>query len=115
RRLVQFGVSQIELDREVANTRTALENAVQAAATRSTPALANGLLGAANDDHVFSAPATNLALFEATVRDLTAEQVSAAVKTVFEGQGPLALVVTPDPIEGGEAGVTAALEASRAV
>ncbi|MBD3832615.1 M16 family metallopeptidase [Brevundimonas bullata] len=115
RRLVQFGVSQAELDREIANNRTALENAVQAAATRSTPGLANALLGAANDDLVFSAPATNLALFEAAVKDLKAAQVDTAVKTVFEGQGPLALVVTPEPIEGGEAGVTAALQASRSV
>ena len=115
RRLVQFGVTQAELDREIANTRTALENAVQAAATRSTPALANALLSAANDDTVFSSPATNLAQFEAVVKDLKAEQVSTAVKSVFEGYGPLALVVTPEAIEGGEAGVTAALAASRAV
>lgn len=115
RRLVQFGVTQAELDREIANTRTALENAVQAAATRSTPGLANALLSAANDDTVFSSPATNLAQFETVVKDLKAEQVSTAVKSVFEGYGPLALVVTPEPIEGGEAGVTAALAASRAV
>ncbi|HUH22618.1 MAG TPA: insulinase family protein, partial [Brevundimonas sp.] len=115
RRLVQFGVTQAELDREIANSRTALENAVQAAATRSTPGLANALLGAANDDKVFSSPAENLALFEAGVKDLKAEQVSTAVKAVFEGYGPLALVVTPEAIEGGEAGVTAALQASRAV
>src|SRR5690606_18659213 len=114
RRLVQFGVSHIELDRQIANSRAALETAVQAAATRSTPALANALLGAVNDDKVFSSPATNLALFEATVKDLKAAQVSEAVKRAFEGQGPLALVVTPEPIEGGEAGVTALLEASRA-
>ncbi|MGH7028664.1 M16 family metallopeptidase, partial [Brevundimonas sp.] len=115
RRLLQFGVTQAELNREIANSRTALENAVQAAATRSTPGLANAILGAANDDRVFSAPATNLALFEAAVKDLKAEQVGTAVKTVFEGYGPLALVVTPEAIEGGEAGVTAALQASRAV
>ena len=115
RRLVQFGVTQTELDREIANTRTALENAVQAAATRSTPALANALLGSANDDKVFSSPADNLARFEASVKDLKAEQVSTAVKAVFEGYGPLALVITPEAIEGGEAGVTAALEASRTV
>ncbi|HUH11437.1 MAG TPA: insulinase family protein [Brevundimonas sp.] len=115
RRLVQFGVTQAELDREIANSRTALENAVQAAATRSTPGLANALLGAANDDKVFSSPAENLALFEAGVKDLKAEQVGTAVKAVFEGYGPLALVVTPEAIEGGEAGVTAALQASRAV
>ncbi|MET4684732.1 M16 family metallopeptidase [Brevundimonas faecalis] len=115
RRLVQFGVGQAELDREIANTRTMLENAAQAAATRSTPVLANALLGATNDGKVFSAPAANLALFEAAVKDLKAEQVSNAVKSVFEGQGPLALVVTPEAIEGGEAGVTAALAASRQV
>ncbi|KAK0357708.1 hypothetical protein LTR94_038332, partial [Friedmanniomyces endolithicus] len=69
-----------------------------------TPALANALLGAANDDKVFSAPSANLALFEAAVKDLKAEQVSAEVKRAFEGQGPLALVVTPEPIEGGEEG-----------
>ncbi|MFC5372729.1 M16 family metallopeptidase [Brevundimonas faecalis] len=115
RRLVQFGVGQAELDREIANTRTMLENAAQAAATRSTPVLANALLGATNDDKVFSAPAANLALFEAAVKDLKAAQVSNAVKSVFEGQGPLALVVTPEAIEGGEAGVTAALAASRQV
>ena len=49
------------------------------------------------------------------MKDLKAEQVSGAVKSVFEGYGPLALVITPEAIEGGEAGVTAALEASRAV
>ena len=115
RRLVQFGVTQAELNREIANTRTALETAVQAAATRSTPALANGLLAAANNDTVFSSPAANLAQFEAVVKDLKAEQVNTAVKAVFEGYGPLALVITPEAIEGGEAGVTAALQASRAV
>ena len=115
RRLVLFGVTQGELDREIADSRTALENAVQAAATRSTPGLANALLAAANDDKVFSSPAENLALFEAAVKDLKAEQASTAVKSVFEGYGPLALVVTPEAIDGGEAGVTAALEASRTV
>lgn len=113
RRLVEFGVSQIELDREIANNRTALENAVNAAATRSTPALANALLGSVNDDRVFTAPATNLEMFNAIAADLTADQVSAAVKDVFEGQGPLALVVSPEPLQEGEAGVTRILEASR--
>lgn len=114
RRLIAFGVSQVELDREIANNRTAVENAVQAAATRSTPALANALLGSVNDDRVFTAPATNLEMFNAAVAGLTAEEVSAAVKGVFEGQGPLALVVSPEPIEGGEEGITRILEASRA-
>ena len=115
RRLVEFGVTQAELSREITDMRTGLQNAVNAAATRTTPALAAGLLGAVNDDRVFTAPQTNLDLFNATVEGLTPAAVDEAVRTVFEGQGPLALVVTPEPIEGGEAAVTAMLEASQAV
>ncbi|TFW15319.1 insulinase family protein [Brevundimonas intermedia] len=113
RRLAEYGVTDAELQREIVNTRTALQNAVASAATRSTPALATGLLGAVNDDQVFSAPQTNLDLFNAAVEGLTADQVNQATKAVFEGQGPLVLFSSPVPVEGGEAAVTAALEASR--
>lgn len=115
RRLVEFGVSQAEIDREVANIRTALENAVAAVATRSTPALANGLLSGVNADTVFTAPQTNLELFNQAVEGLTPDVVLAATRPVFEGGGPLAQVITPTAIDGGEAAVTAALEASRQV
>jgi zinc protease len=114
RRLVEFGVSQTELQREITDNRTALDNAAAAAATRTTPALAGGLLAATNDDRVFTAPQTNLDLFNATVEGLTPDAVNAAVRETFQGQGPLALVVTPEAIEGGEAAVTAMLEASQA-
>ncbi len=112
RRLAEFGVTEAEIQREVINGRTARENAVAAAATRTTPSLANGLLSTVNDEAVFSAPATNLALFNAAVEGITPAQINDAAKTAFTGQGPLALVVTPAEIEGGEAAVTAALEAS---
>ena len=113
RRLAEYGVSDAELQREIVNTRTALQNAVASAATRSTPALATGLLGAVNDDQVFSSPQTNLDLFNKAVEGLTVDQVNQATKAVFEGQGPLLLFSSPVPVEGGEAAVTAALEASR--
>ena len=115
RRLVQFGITQAELQREITDNRTRLQNAVTAAATRSTPALANGLLGAANGGDVFVSPATSLDLFNATVEGLTPDQVTAAVRPVFEGQGPVVMITSPVAIEGGEAAVTAALEASRQV
>lgn len=115
RRLVQFGISEAELQREIADSRVALENAVASADTRRTPALAMGLLGAVNGNNVFTSPQTNLDLFNAAVNGLTAAQVSEAIRPVFEGGGPLALVVTPVEIDGGEAAVTAALEASRLV
>ncbi len=115
RRLVEFGVTQAELQREITDSRTALENAVAAAATRTTPALVNGLLQATNDNRVFAHPQTSLEIFNATVASLTPETVNAAVRDAFQGEGPLVLVVTPEPIEGGEAAVTAMLQASQAV
>ena len=115
RRLIQFGVSDAELQREITASRAALENAVAGAATRRTPNLAAGLVGAVNNRTVFNTPQTSLALFNAAVADLTAAQVNQVLPSVFQGQGPLALVVTPVEIEGGEAAVTAALEASRLV
>jgi zinc protease len=112
RRLVEFGVTQAELQREITDSRTALENAVAAAATRTTPALVNGLLQATNDNRVFAHPQTSLEIFNATVASLTPETVNAAVRTAFQGEGPLVLVVTPEP---SEAAVTAMLQASQAV
>lgn len=114
RRFVQFGVTDQELQRAITDTRTALQNAVAAAATRSTPALAGGLLGAVNGDAVFTTPQTNLDLFNTAVEGLTPAMVQAEAAKVFEGQGPVVLFVSPVPVEGGEAAVTDALTASRA-
>ncbi len=115
RRLVEFGVTAAELDREVATLRTALETAASAAATRTTPALAAGLLNSVNQDTVFTAPQANLDLFNQAVDGITPEQVLEATRRAFQGGGPLALVISPEPVEGGEAAVTAMLEASRQV
>jgi zinc protease len=112
RRLVEYGVSPAELQREIDTWRTALENRVESAATRQTTDLANGLLGAVNGDTVFTAPGTDLELFEAAVAGLTAEAVNAAIRAAFEGDGPLTLMTAPEPVEGGEARIAAVLEAS---
>ncbi len=114
RRFVQFGVTDQELQRAITDTRTALQNAVSAAATRSTPALAGALVNSVNADTVFSTPQTNLDLFNRAVEGLTPAMVQAEAVKVFDGQGPLVLFVSPVPVEGGEAAVTQALTASRA-
>ncbi len=113
RRLLQYGVGQAELDREITEIRTGLTAAAASAATRQTPGLASALLNAANEDEVFTAPATELELFNAAVDGLTVEAVNAAMVEAYQGNGPLAFVTTPVAIEGGEATITAALEASR--
>ncbi|WP_205679360.1 M16 family metallopeptidase [Brevundimonas lutea] len=113
RRLTQYGVSQTELDREITEVRTALENAVATAPTRTTPGLANALLSNVNEDTVFTTPQTNLDQFNAAVDGLTAETVNAALPAVFAGEGPLTLIVSPVAIPEGEDGITQIIEASR--
>jgi zinc protease len=112
RRLAQYGVSDAELQREVTAYRIALQQAVKGASTRSTPALAAHLVSAVNGREVYTSPQGNLDLFEQTVKGLTRAQVNAALKPLFTGGGPLTMVVSPIPIEGGEPAVAAAFRNS---
>jgi zinc protease len=109
RRLVQFGPRPDEIAREVTEYRTVLQQAVAAAATRRTPALANLLLNSVDEGDVITSPAQNLETFEAAVKGLTPADIDAALKRVFAGQGPLLFVAAPAPIPGGEPALAAAL------
>ncbi|HEY8618356.1 M16 family metallopeptidase [Phenylobacterium sp.] len=115
RRSVQFGVRQDELDREIEEARALLRAAVAGAATRRQADLAGEIVGSLSDDLVVTSPQQDLEFFEAAVKGLTAEEVSRALKAAFKGDGPLVFVATPQPIEGAEKTVLAALEASRKV
>jgi zinc protease len=114
RRLVAHGVGQGELEREIAETRASLINAVAGAATRATPTLANGLVDAVDENQVFTDPAEDLALFEANVKGLTAAEVGSAMRRVFAGAGPVVELVTPQAIEGGDAMLAVAYDKARA-
>jgi zinc protease len=115
RRLTAYGVSQAELDREIAEMRATLQNALAGAATRPTSALANSLVDTVNDNEVFTPPAGDLAVFDAAVKGLRPETVDAAVRAVFAGSGPLVELATPQTLAGGEAEVgTAFAEAASA-
>ena len=115
RRVVEHGFTQAELDREISEIRAQLTANVAGADTRPSPQLANGLVNAVNEDNVFTDPATSLAVFEAAVAGLTADQVSAATRRLFEGSGPLIHLASPTPVEGGEATLLAAYTGSRGV
>ncbi len=115
RRAVKYGVRQDELDREIEEVRALLKAQAAQAGTRRTPALASEIVSTLEENRVVTSPAQDLELFEALVRDLKAEQVSAALKGAFAGGGPLVFVSTPAAIPGGEAAVLAALKASQGV
>jgi len=115
RRVVQYGVRQNELDREIEEIRAGMRAAVAGAATRRPADLAGEIVGSLADHTVVTSPADEQLIFEAVVKDLKAETVNAALKTVFQGQGPLVFMASPTPIEGGEATVLAALTASQQI
>ncbi len=115
RRIVQHGVSQEELNLEITEYRTVLEQSAATAATRTTPDLAAGILTGVDADHVMTSPSENLALFNDIVKGITLGEVNAALPRIFEGAGPLVLVSTPVQIEGGKATVEAEYNKSHAV
>lgn len=112
RRLVQHGITQPELDREIAQQRTALLQAVAGANTRPSPQLAQGIVNAAVEDRTVLSPEARLALFDEATKGLTAAQVNAAVKRLFTGSGPLINVSSPTPVQGDKQAVLAAYQAS---
>jgi len=113
RRLVQYGVLQSEIDREIAENRASLKASAAASPTRRTPNLANAVVGSLDDSDVVTDPAQDLALFEDIVKGLKADEVSAAMRKAFEGQGPLVFLTSPKPVDGGEAAVKAAFQAAQ--
>ncbi|MDP3634227.1 pitrilysin family protein [Phenylobacterium sp.] len=113
RRAIRYGVRQDELDREIEELRANVKADVAGAATRTPGQLANEIIGSLSDNEVVTNPGQDAALFEAAVKGLKAEQVSAALRAAFDGAGPLIFMTSPRPIQGGEPALLAALEASR--
>lgn len=115
RQAVQYGVRQDELDREIAELRTNLETDVAGAATRTPSQLAGEILGSLAEHDVVTSPNQDLALFDETVKGLTAARVSETLKSSFKGQGPLVFMTSPRSIPGGETALLNTLETSRKV
>lgn len=113
RKVVEHGFTQAELNREIGEFRARLAAAAAGAETRPSPQLAMGLVNAVNEDQVFTSPATSLAIFDAAVAGLTADQVTADTRRLFAGSGPLVHLASPTPVETGEAALLAAFSESR--
>ncbi|MGA0599541.1 M16 family metallopeptidase [Caulobacter sp. KR2-114] len=113
RRLVKFGVRQDELAREIAEDEASLKSAAAEASTRVTPRLADEIASTTGQKDVQTSPADDLAFFEAATKDLTAEQVSAAVRQAFEGSGPLISVSSPTGLDGGQQAIQTAYNTAR--
>ena len=75
-----YGFTQAELDEQLANLRTAYENAVKGAETRSHTVFVGAALALAGDERVPATPEWQLARFEQLAQTLTPEAAWQAVK-----------------------------------
>jgi len=114
RRIVQFGVTKAELDREMAGLRTAIASAAAQASTRRTPSLANRIAGSIDDAMVVTNPDQDLEMINAALAQVTVEKVNAAMREVFAGAGPYTFIGSPTEITGGAAAVNTAVAAALA-
>ncbi len=74
-----YGFTQAEVDEQVANIRTALENAVKSADTRSNAVFAGAALALVEDERVPSTPQSALAEFERLAPEMTPQALWQAV------------------------------------
>jgi zinc protease len=111
-----YGFTRAEVDEQIANIRTGLENGVKAADTRNNSVFASAALSLFTDERVPTTPEWQLAEFERLLPEITPEAVWQALR---EDAAPLA-----EPLirfegrtapEGGEAGLRSAFTEAMAL
>ena len=114
RRAIDYGFSQAEIDEQLANIRTGIENRIDQFGTRLTPSLARQLAGSVNET-VFTTPASGLERFEKTATSLTPDMVHEAFKAQWTGANPLLQLSTNEQSPTAREDLLAAYQASLAV
>lgn len=116
RRAMEHGFQPDELKEVVASSVAALEQAVRAAPTRRSSAIANTHLASLVSGEVFTSPADRLALLRPAMEQATAEDCAAALREAF-GMNGLHVMVSGNAVIPGDAvaAVAAAYEESRVV
>jgi zinc protease len=104
-----YGFTQAEVDEQLANIRTSLENAVKSADTRSNAVLVGAALALVSDEQVPTTPEWTLAAFETLAPRITPQAVWDAVRAdAAPFEEPLIRFVGRTAPEGGEASLRGA-------
>ena len=110
RQIVEQGVQQAEVDRELKNLQSAMEMMAKMSKTMQTPQLAGGILGSVEGSQVFMDTEAGIAIVKSMFDGgMKASVVTEGLRKMFEGSGPLAFVSSPTSIEGGDKAVLGAL------
>lgn len=99
RRLLQDGVQPTDLQRLLPQARSGLQARVAAAGTRQSAQLADALVNSVHNGSVYTSPAQDLALAEPMLDALRSEDLTAALRKVFAGEGPVVFrTAKADPV-----------------
>ncbi|MCX9146710.1 M16 family metallopeptidase [Erythrobacter sp. WG] len=110
------GFTRAEVDEQLANIRTGLENGVKAADTRNNAAFVSAALALVADERVPTTPEWQLAQFEAMLPEITPEAVwQAMLADAAPFAEPLIRFEGRAAPEGGEAALRAAFEEGMAL
>ncbi|MDB5668900.1 MAG: insulinase family protein [Alphaproteobacteria bacterium] len=101
--------SAAEIERELTNIRTAAQAAVQGEPTVTSQQWAARMINAIDERDVITSARMAQALFDEFAPQMTPERIAAATRAMFEGAEPRLLLLSPEPIEGGEQTLAAAL------
>ncbi len=113
---VSFGFTQAEVDEQLANARTGLENAVAGAQTRSNAAFVGSALNLVANDIVPVTPEAALALFEGYAAGVTPASVIEALRADLVAlENPLIRFQGRTSPDGGEAGLRLAFDEAMAL
>ncbi len=100
RRALEHGFQETELKEAVANLTQQLEQAVKTASTRRSPELAQAIVSSVVDEHVFTAPEAELALYQPALAHLTTAACTAALREAWAAPRRFVTVVGNAPIAG---------------
>lgn len=114
RRAREYGFTQAELNEQMANLRTALQNAADQAGTRQTPGLADSLWNAWLTDNVFTHPQYRLDWFKGIESEITLEAVETAFNQIWTVAPPQVFVSVNQDIDEPVETVQSAWENSQA-
>jgi zinc protease len=89
RMLLRDGVTADDFQRATNSLLAGLQASADGAQTRRNESLADGIVGTAQEDELYTSPAQDLALVRAFVAEETPETVTAAMRTIFAGRPPV--------------------------
>jgi zinc protease len=104
--------SEAEIDRELQNIRTAALSALEGERTALSQQRAQQLVRAIDGGSVVTDARNSLDIIDRLSPQMKPQLIGAAMRRLFQGEGPRLMLLSPEPVEGGLLAVGAAFAAA---